>query len=70
MAKEDTFSSDSLAEVVDRETGIGVAIETWARISLARVEFLVNEARTDTASADVYLKYAKAVESTVQGQQA
>ncbi|MEJ2229199.1 MAG: gas vesicle protein [Alphaproteobacteria bacterium] len=70
MAKEDTFSSKSLAEVVDRVTGTGVAIETWARISLAHVECLANEAVTDVTGADVYLKYAKAVERAVQGQQA
>jgi pantothenate kinase type III len=51
-------------------TGTGVAIETWARISLARIALLVEQTATDAASVDVYLKYAEAVENAVQRQQA
>ncbi len=70
MAKEEKTASESLADVDERVTGTGVAIETWARISLARTALLVDQTVTDTASADVYLKYAEAVENAVQGQQA
>ncbi len=70
MAKEDETASDSLAEFDGRVTGTGVAIETWARISLACTALPANRTTTDTASADMYLKYAEAVENAVQGQQA
>lgn len=70
MAKEVETASESLADVGERVTGTGVAIETWARISLARTALLIDQTVTDTASVDVYLKYAEAVENAVQGQQA
>jgi hypothetical protein len=70
MAKEGKTASDSQADFDERVTGTGVAIETWARISLARTALLAERTATDAASADVYLKYAEAVENAVRGQQA
>jgi hypothetical protein len=68
MAKEDKTASNSLADVDERVTGTGVAIETWARISLACTALPLDQTVTDTVSADMYLKYAEAVENAVQGQ--
>jgi hypothetical protein len=70
MARGDRFSSGSLAEVIDRASGHRTAIETWARISLVRIELLAFEAMTGAPGVDTYLKYAEAVGNAAQGQQA
>lgn len=70
MAGMDMFASGGFAEVIDRLIGNGMAIETWARISLARIEFPALKATASAASIDTYLKYAEAVGNAAQGQQA
>ena len=61
MAVEQTNSSSSLAEVIDRILDKGIVIDAWVRVSLVGIELLAIEARVVIASVETYLKYAEAV---------
>ena len=61
MAVEQTNSSSSLAEVIDRILDKGIVIDAWVRVSLVGIELLAIEARIVIASVETYLKYAEAV---------
>jgi len=50
-----------LIEVLDRILDKGIVIDTWVRISLTGIDFLMLEARVVVASLETYFNYADTI---------
>jgi hypothetical protein len=54
-------STSSLAEVLDRVLDKGIVIDLWARVAAVGMEILTIEARVVVASVDTFLHYAEEI---------
>jgi hypothetical protein len=55
---QQTSTSTSVVDVLDRVLDKGIVIDAWVRVSLVGIDLLTIEARVVVASIQTYLQYA------------